>query len=152
MFTIVVSMTVIVWNSIAKDIYTPWNANIGTDAQAQLMWVSEHLILFQKIILNDLYKHASDYVLMMGGTKLGWVDTDIPVPVIGFHLALLCILALVIFPKINLNVWQHALCGFIIIIGIFLVELSIYLDTERVGSIQLRGVHGRYFLYLFFFF
>ena len=152
MFTIVMSMTVIVWNSIAKDIYTPWNANIGTDAQAQLMWVSEHLILFQKVILNDLYKHASDYVLMMGGTKLGWVDTDIPVPVIGLHLALLCILALVIFPKINLNVWQHALCGFIIVTGIFLVELSIYLHTERVGSIQLRSVHGRYFLYLFFFF
>jgi len=151
-FSLVVSSTIIAWNLIAKEIYTPWNSTIGIDAVAQFQWIFENPKLFLTIVLNDLENHVSYYILMMGGLKLGWVDTDLPAIVIGLQLLILCVLAVLIVTKFRLTLWQHALCGIVIVIGIFLIELSIYVHTEPVGTKLIRSVHGRYFLFLFIFF
>ena len=151
-FFLIISLSIVTWTFVVSDIYSPLSWIEGADVKMQLAYVIENPLRFFNIVMNDLQQNSLNYIFLMGGTHLGWVDTEIPTLLIVLHLLALVILGALINSDRRLTVWQYLLCLLTIICGILTIELALYLHAQPVGSTSIIGIHGRYFLHLFFVF
>jgi uncharacterized membrane protein len=119
----------------------------GIDPSRQLRFALEHPATALEAVLVDYTAHAPRYLVQLVG-KLGWLDTRLPLPLIGGYLLLLLGLLLVdgnarvrVLPSERLAVLGTLLAT---VLGI---AASQYLVWAPVGATRLPdGVQGRYFL------
>ncbi len=149
-FCITMLLAILGWQLVVSNTYSPLPWIRGVDAALQLQNVLEHPIGFLHVVWADLMRHYQNYILMMGGAVLGWVDTLLPFSIIWMHLGVLIVLFYISKTNIELTLWQFFMSLLTIIVGILIVELALYLHAQPVGSSRISGVHGRYFLHLGF--
>ena len=151
LFCTTVLLTIIGWGVIAEQIYAPFNNGKGIDAKAQLANVIANFSWFLEIMwYKDISNNFVEYIEVMIGSKLGWLETELPRKLIRLMGGTLVFYILIFVPRIPMTSLQIAVCIFTIILGIMLVELALYMHTRPVGSSTILGIHGRYFIPLFF--
>ena len=145
-------LVLISWQYIISDIYSPLAWVKGANAKLQLQHIINNPSIFAHIVRADLVQNYQNYILLMGGARLGWLDTHLPHFIIWINLGILCIIAYTLSALQRLTVWQYLTILMTIIFGILMIELALYLHAQPVGSSRIVGVHGRYFLHLAFVF
>lgn len=140
------------WQYIFNEIYSPLSWVKGANAKLQLLHIISNPSYFVQIVSADLSHNYQNYILQMGGARLGWLDTHLPHFIIWLNLGILCIIAYTTNALEKLTAWQYLIILMTIIFGILMIELALYLHAQPVGSSRIVGVHGRYFLHLAFVF
>ena len=139
------------WNRVAARLYaTPQFVEQRIEPRAQLDWVARHPGPFWHRVRLDLQGHGFDYWEQLVG-RLGWLNIPLPawIPP-GFAMALIL---LAFFgrkkPPWPFR-WQRLVLGGVIVLGVVLIELTLYVTFNGVGSRWIMGVQGRYFVVLAF--
>ncbi len=140
------------WAYLANSVYSPLSWINNANPQKQMLAVLQDLPAYGQIVLTDLSSKWQKYSLLMAGARLGWEDVPIPFWLMWCVLATTTMIGIIEGPSTltTKRSIQLFLLGVIItIVGINLIELALYLHANSVGSNQITGVHGRYFLIYF---
>jgi uncharacterized membrane protein len=119
------------------------NETVNPTEQAQ--WVLNHAGVFWHRAKGDLWEHGADYWEQFVG-RLGWLNIVLPLWIpIGF--AVMLALGIFLAPRGPPSPawWQRTALAVMAFIGIFAIQLALYLTFNPVKSPFISGVQGRYF-------
>jgi uncharacterized membrane protein len=98
------------------------------------------------ILTNDYLRQGDRYVAQIVG-QLGWLDTNLPRPLLWGYVFVLGLLALCDSRReVDVRPWQRALLGLIVVATLALVSASQYAAWTPYGADFVEGIQGRYFL------
>jgi uncharacterized membrane protein len=115
----------------------------GVDEHAQIGFTFHHPLIAMRSLAADLLHHGADRAEQIVG-RLGLLT--IPLPGISIMAALLLLLAVALFAGPRISLAQRLLAAGIALATIAAVELSVYISWTAVGTAEVEGVQGRYFL------
>lgn len=110
----------------------------------QIKYIINNPIGLLRVLKNSII--SSEYLEQMIGIKLGWLNINIPSMYITIFLILLAISPFLDKNEIELKKWQKIWFLLISIVIYCLVIIALYLTWTPVGSAEVLGVQGRYFL------
>lgn len=105
-----------------------------------------HPINFVKTIGNTLYLKGEEWMGMMVGTHLGWLEIHVPSLIITTYIIVILASCFIEKNKVAFNAKQKAFCMLIGIGTSILVMTGLYLHWTAVGANVIEGVQGRYFI------
>lgn len=118
----------------------------GVDSSRQIHDSLAHPFGFLRVVIVDYAVHTPRYLGELVG-KLGWLDTQLPMPLLVAYLAVL--LALVFLdggPQIEVRPWQRGIAAAATLAAMLLISASQYAVWTPYGADFIQGVQGRYFL------
>ncbi|GMO24046.1 MAG: hypothetical protein Ta2B_03370 [Termitinemataceae bacterium] len=126
-----------------------YKIDLGYEANMneQLKFIFSNPLGFCKIILKSWVSQFSGYILTCLGSSLGWLSIRINAMILSIY-SMVAIM-LVFFEKdTNLNItFKKRSVLFLITLSILcLLTANVYLTWTTVGSNQLSGIQGRYFI------
>ncbi|HET9210613.1 MAG TPA: DUF2142 domain-containing protein [Thermoanaerobaculia bacterium] len=118
----------------------------GVDAGRQIHDSLLHPFHLLRLVIEDYAVHALRYLSQIVG-RLGWLDTQLPAPLLAAYLAVL--LALVFLdasPRVEVRLWQRGIAAGAVLVGMILISAAEYAIWTPYGADYIEGVQGRYFL------
>lgn len=98
------------------------------------------------ILTNDYLRQGDRYVAQIVG-QLGWLDTNLPRPLLWGYVIALALLALCDSRReVDVKPWQRAPLGLIVLATVALVSASQYAAWTPYGADFVEGIQGRYFI------
>lgn len=98
------------------------------------------------IVGEDYLRQGDRYAAQIVG-QLGWLDANLPRPLLWGYAALLALLALVDTRRtVAVELWQRALLAVVALAILGLVSASQYAAWTPYGADYVEGIQGRYFL------
>jgi uncharacterized membrane protein len=118
----------------------------GIDPGRQIHDSLLHPFRFLRVVIVDYTVHAPRYLSQLVG-RLGWLDVQLPTPLLAVYLAVL--LALVFLEaslRIEVRPWQRGIATVTVLAGMALISASQYAVWTPYGADLIEGLQGRYFL------
>ena len=98
------------------------------------------------ILIEDYLHHGRRYVAQIVG-QLGWLDVNLPKPLLwGYALVLGLLAAVDTRREVAVSPWQRALLLLMTIATLALVSASQYASWTPYGAKHVEGIQGRYFI------
>lgn len=148
-FYLLTILMILYWATKAREVYNPlyWHPNSHAEAQIQFILANfSDVILTLKTILMD---NALHYLRAGIGSELGYLDTFPPPWVITLFIVF-AVLLIALHPRLEkINILQALGLLAICILGLFVVQLALYINTSPIGSNTNNHVHGRYYIPFF---
>lgn len=117
--------------------------SIDPGAQLSLMVSQPFDVL--RTLMTDLIRHGPRYLAHFIG-RLGWLDTPLPLPLLGgYCLALVVILLTTTAAAAEITFRTRLLAALILLATLLGISLTMYLVWTPVGASTVEGVQGRYF-------
>jgi uncharacterized membrane protein len=137
----------LIWALATRGLYVNLNPDPGIDVSAQLRHMLDHPLRVAGIFLRTLVDERRYYVITFVG-QLGWADTTIPRVIVNAYVWLLLAAAAVGNPmqREPLDLRDRAWMLLGIAAFVLAVLVYTYLTWMPVGSEELTGVQGRYFI------
>ncbi len=152
--------TIFFWSTIMNNLYVPYSVydmefrdtatlNSCADMHEQMQYILHHGLYLWHVYVNSMIGAFDMYFQGYIGT-LGWLDTELPMPLIYLSYIVLCAVAFMDGCKnIYLKLHQKTIILFSFVILIGLVLLSQYLTWDCVGGDIIETLQGRYFTPIF---
>ena len=132
------------WTASAVDISIRPDAPVDPDRQVQDA-LADPLRVAQ-IVAEDYLHQGLRYAAQIVG-QLGWLDANLPKPLLLGYGAVLALLALVDTRRaVEVRSWQRILLGLVALATLALVSLSQYALWTPYGADSIEGIQGRYFI------
>ncbi len=112
----------------------------------QVKEVVSHPIKFMGTIGNTLYLKGEEWIGMMIGTHLGWLEIHVPSLTIITYIIVILASCFIEKNKVAFSLGQKVFAMLISIGTILLVITGLYLHWTGVGANVVEGVQGRYFI------
>lgn len=143
-FVVVINL---IWLNIASQ-FLPYEDNINSSSQ--LKFIFNHIPKYIVLIFRTYEGMSLDLMFNSLGRGLGWYNIFLSYL---YMIPLTFIFAVMYltnnYEKINLNKYEKLLILFIVLSVILLISTSLYLQWTPVGSHEISGIQGRYFIPLF---
>ncbi|HEX5715767.1 MAG TPA: DUF2142 domain-containing protein [Thermoanaerobaculia bacterium] len=98
------------------------------------------------ILTEDYLHHGRRYVAQIVG-QLGWLDVNLPKPLLWGYALVLGLLALLDTRReVAVSAWQRALLVLIAVATLALISASQYASWTSYGAGHVEGIQGRYFI------
>jgi uncharacterized membrane protein len=120
--------------------------NNGVDPDRQIHDSLLHPFHFLKIAAAEYVRHSPRYLGQIVG-RLGWLDVQLPIPLLAAYLAVL--LALVLLdanPALEVRPWQRIGVAATVLAGMTLISAAQYATWTPYGANFVEGIQGRYLL------
>ena len=135
----------------------PKTVDVGSHlVSAQQKYIKTHVFDFIKIVGKNIIDQRSFQLVSMIGL-FGLVDTYLPMPIIFFYLGLLLVIALIDNDEIKKGLYIKTKLSLVLAISlsVFAIFGIMYIgwtptQTGKIGTYDLVGVQGRYFIPLLF--
>ncbi len=124
----------------------PYYEENNVKSSEQIHYIMQNPIEFAKIVKNDWVNKSENYINMLIGSNLGWLN--IYVNKIIIYLFLIFILFSITVEK-NENVLNKKQKIWTILLGIatiIAIEIAMYISWSGVGTKTIEGIQGRYFI------
>ncbi len=116
------------------------------DADRQIEDALAHPLRVAGILTEDYLHHGRRYVAQIVG-QLGWLDVNLPRPLLwGYALVLGLLTLLDTRREVAVSPWQRALLVLLALATLVLVSASQYAGWTPYGADYVEGIQGRYFI------
>jgi uncharacterized membrane protein len=132
--------------AIAGTVDVPIRPDAPVDSGRQIKDALADPLRVAGIVAEDYLHHGRRYVAQIVG-QLGWLDVNLPKPLLWGYAFVLGLLALLDARRdVAVSPWQRALLLLVAIVTLGLVSASQYANWTPYGAGYIEGIQGRYFI------
>lgn len=135
-----------IFSSTYESPHKEYLAQNHVDIPSQVKEVISHPVKFMGTLANTLYLKGQEWIGMMVGTHLGWLEIHVPSLTIITYIIVILASCCIEENKVAFRAGQKVFCMLISIGTILLVITGLYLHWTGVGANVVEGVQGRYFI------
>ncbi len=139
-------ITYFIFSNTYESPHKKYEEDNHVNISSQTKEIISHPINFVKTLGNTLYLKGEEWIGMMVGTHLGWLEIHVPSLTIITYVIVILISCFIEKNEVAFNVAQKVFSMLICIGTIILVITGLYLHWTGVGANVVEGVQGRYFI------